>query len=93
MIILLVTILGLSLYSAIIIQENNTLVKTYRVKGSDKYSYSIIYDKNKFEIPIISDNSLYNSEEEAYKEGISLMKAIKETDFSLEKKKLESLLY
>ena len=80
--------MGLSLLSALEIQENETLVDIYRDKESGKYGYAITHNEDKYCRPIVSCNPAYVSREEALKAGNELMQQVKDLDLSPQRKTL-----
>ena len=80
--------MGISLYSALQIQENKTLVSTYQDKESPKWGYVIAHDKEKRYRPIISCNPFYESEDKALTAGNELVREVKGLDLSPQRKSL-----
>lgn len=80
--------MGISLLSALQIQGNDTLVVAYQDKNSGKFGYAITHNEDRYCRPIISCAPVYDSGDEALKEGRIFEKKIKKLDLIPQRKSL-----
>lgn len=85
--------MGLSLLSALAIQDNNTGVLAYQDVVSKKWGYEIMLVKGtEVDRQIVTCGAIYNSKRKAERKGKKLVRTVNELDLSSDKGKITSPL-
>ena len=74
--------MGITLLSALTIQENDVNVETYQDKTSQKYGFTIYHRRFGRDRVLISASPIYDNPKDAKNEGDKLIKHVRETDLS-----------
>ena len=84
--------MGLTLLTALTIQNNKTHVSAYQDKESKKYGFVIMHDEEKNYRPLISASAVYDSSKKALSEGRKLKKEVMNSDLGSEVESINNTL-